>query len=91
MQCPRCNTNIYGNVDKCRVCGFVFNTPKSTIKETEKPHNGLLDPKDFENYTKNLELYKNKNKSTNYAIPIIFILVIVVIVVFVALSKFLLS
>ena len=70
----RCNTNIYGNVDKCRVCGFVFNTPKSTIKETEKPHNGLLDPKDFENYTKNLELYKNKNMSTNYAIPIIFII-----------------
>ena len=87
MQCPRCKTNIYGNVSKCPACGFILFQNKDTNpnKGQENIKNGLLNPQDLKNYTENIELYKKKNKEPNIIIPIIFILGIVIILILIAL------
>lgn len=90
MQCPNCGTNIFGHVDKCHVCNYKFtNINSPNEKKENQVHNGLLDSKDFKNYTKNLEMYKKKSKDPNYAIPIITILLIIIIIIVIALAKFL--
>ena len=90
MQCPRCRTNIYGNLDKCTVCGYTLNNPQSSIKEKSTISNGILDPTNINDYSKKLNQNMNglsnnnkfNNNSTNikYAIPIIILLVIIIII-----------
>ncbi len=88
MQCPRCNTNIYSNVKKCPVCNMPLFSDNKEIKKENNYQNGLLDQRDLENYTKNINLYKTRNKTPNIAIPIILILSIVIIVIIIAIFKF---
>ena len=87
MKCPKCNTNIYGNPEKCLVCGHILRSVVDTKKE-KNVQNGILDPKDFNNYLKNLELYKNKNKEQNFFVPIIIIFIIVIFIILIAFLKY---
>lgn len=90
MQCPRCNTNIYGTVAKCPACGCpLFNDTLKVETKNEKVKNGILDLKDMEAYTENIELYKKKNKEPNIFIPIVLILSVVIILIIIAIIKML--
>lgn len=88
MKCPRCGTNIYGTVAKCPSYGMPLMEKQTEEKKNSKIGNGLLDKRDFDNYTKNIELYKKKNKEPNILIPIVLILCVVIIIIFIALMKF---
>lgn len=86
MQCPKCKSNLYGKVPKCLVCGYeILNNSK---KEENQINNGILNPRDFADYTKKLELNKRKNKETNIIIPIMFILIVIIILIILTLIKF---
>jgi len=89
MQCPKCGTNIYGHINKCNICGYIFFNEEQEKEQKNSVHNGILNPKDFDNYTKNLNLYKKKNKEPNYAIAIIAILMILIFIILLGLFKFL--
>ena len=89
MKCPRCNTNVLGNVPKCPVCNMpLFPDNQAEIKKENQNHNGILDQRDLDNYTKNIELYKTRNKTPNIAIPIIIILLVIIVLIIIAFSKF---
>ncbi len=88
MQCPRCNTNVLGNVAKCPVCNMPLLKDNMSDRKENKFQNGLLDQRDLENYTKNIELYKTRNKEKNIVIPIIFILLVLIGVIIIALINF---
>ncbi len=86
MQCPKCGTNIYGNAKKCLACGTIL-TEQLNSENKDINRNGLLDQRDLDNYTKNIELYKTKNKEPNILIPILIILGILGILIIIAIFK----
>ena len=63
MQCPKCNTNIYGNIDKCSVCGFSIQN--NTSNDQTNISNGILDPTNYEDYTKKVHNYMNGYNNNN--------------------------
>ncbi len=87
MQCPRCGTNIMGNINKCPACGTILNSNEISNKNQPIISNGLLDQRDLQNYTKNIELYKKKNKEPNILLPILIILSIVTGIFIIAIFK----
>ena len=80
MQCPKCGTNIYGNAKKCLACGTI-------LTEQLNSENKDINQRDLDNYTKNIELYKTKNKEPNILIPILIILGILGILIIIAIFK----
>ena len=86
MQCPKCRTNIYGNIKKCTVCGYIFNNTIDSA-EKEKITNGLLDSANLSDYSKkvnqNMNGLNNNNKynksSSNNTVILVFITLLIII------------